>query len=195
MRHLFLGSTLLALGACGEPSHEARVANFLQTVMANAIEAYLLKSGGTAELDCSKGGQLAYTAGALSNPGDEISDLAVTFTKCGIDACGKKIVFDGNENTTLRLLALSESQIADIVTGGTGLTEDDQFLELEISAEDQSVTGFLRGNLTFSYRMRIVGSEASLKGVQILDAEDGKPLKLNGRTYKASELSALADGC
>ncbi len=186
---------LLTLFSCGGPSHDAQVANFLQTVMANAIEAYLLKSGGTAELECGLGGDLAYVAGTVTNPGDEIADLPVAFTKCKIDACGQAIVFDGTGDTEISLLALSESQIADIVSGGSGLTDDDQFLELEIHAEDQEVSGFLRGKISFSYRMRIVGSESSLKGVQILDSNSGKPLKLNGRTYKASELQDLANGC
>lgn len=184
------------VGGCGGARVDAKAANAVQTLLANAAEAFLLGGGAASvSLTCSGGGTLTYSPPTAINPGDTSIDLPITFSDCVIKVCGDEITFNSSGQSLLSLTGLDPSQVGELIGGGALVGDDDQFLEIEILAADQGVSGFLQGALDFGYRMRIIGNNKGLSTISIVESTRGDPLVIQGREIKAEHLANLADRC
>jgi hypothetical protein len=183
--------------ACGRgPSKDAVVANTLLTIMANLIEANvtILVDDTIApqeNVPCSGGsGTLRVndpTFGTI-DPGltDATISSSVDFNNCVIKVCNRKrvTVLNGNDQFSIALNAVRKA-------GTTNLSD----ISLTAISRGLTFSGELSGELSFSYSMTGDLSRDTFGGILIREAAPSNPLILNGKTYLAEELFAMADGC
>lgn len=185
---------LLFFSGCGGPTQEAKIANALQTLLANIIEGNILIQSGSAEsnedIPCSYSG--TYTVddpsfGSIdpTNPGDTEVISPVSFIDCTIKVCGETVTLNGGGIS----ISLRASD-ADNVSG-----DDSSPFVLNLIADEQSFTGILNGLLSFSYKMKAIVGSSSLEQISILDTDPEDPLEYKGVTYPGDSLVDLADGC
>jgi len=186
----------LLLSACGGPTLDSKAANAVQTLLATSAEAFLLGGGAaTVSIACSGGGTLTYSPPTTLNPGDSSLDLPVSFDDCVIKVCEDEITFNSTGQSLLSLTGLDPADATNLIGGDAIVGDDDQFLEIELVAEEQGVLGFLQGRLDFAYRMRIIGNNKGLSEISIVESERGDPLAVQGKPLKAPALAGLADRC
>ena len=180
------------LTSCGGPSHEAAVANFVQTLMAGFVEGNLQNlqsSTGNAPVSC-QGGSGTFTVGSTSygtidplNPGATVVNVGITFSNCLIKVCGKEVTVNGTGAT----LSMSAASIA-------GSTEEGS-ISVGMSATDLAISGFISGSFTFGYNLTANATRSSFDSLAITEASPAAPFSEGGKTYNASDIPDLADGC
>jgi hypothetical protein len=190
------------LGSCGGPKKEARVANFIQTLMANTIEAFATKQEGSSDVTFFCGdrsgeeGSFTFTVPAgLSDPltliqyiatNGNVANLDVTFTNCVIKACDETITLNGG---TAKL----GMNISTLLAGAVGSGEIPAAFTLQV--QNQESEGALSETLSYSYIIEAVYTRQSIGSITIKEADPANPLVVNDTTYEAAKLSELADGC
>lgn len=201
---LSLPALALLGSSCAGVTLEAKMANAIQTVMANSAEAFLLKEPDetSVSFSCSGGGELVYSEGSGGGFGSIDLDaetgsatFPLTFNDCIINVCGDSITFAAGGEASLVLSALEADQVASLVGGDALVGEEESFFEIEVIVSSQTVTGFLEGNISFAYKMRIIGSQEGLSEIRILDSDSGDPVSLPSGNLPAASLSQEADRC
>jgi hypothetical protein len=193
---VIIALSLPILGSCGGPTLASKTASAIQTLMANGAEAFLLGGGGAYTQECSGGGSFTYSPPSSIDPLNPVLDLAVSFQDCAIQVCGDELIFaNSTNNTTFSLRALNPNDVAELIGGGSVVGGDDNFFEIEIEADEQPVKGFLKGNLSFGYRMRIIGNSRSLKEILIIHSETNEPAKIQNKSIPARDFRKLTDRC
>lgn len=202
--HLLLVS-VLGLSACGGIKRDARVATAIQTIMANAMTSFASNDGSTTiTYKCGKTdaeGTLSYSAAGLTDPlklieyiqnnGDQNIALPLTFTNCKIKACtGESLVLNG----ATAELVLDIKPDALIQTGGN-LSPDQIPARFQVNLTNIAATGFLSGTISFSYIIEADYDKSSLNGVEIYDSTIPNPLVDSGKSFPATELNELSEGC
>jgi len=201
LSHAISSLPLLALlGSCGGPNIEAKAANAVQTLMAYTAEALLLNGGGgVVTQKCSGGGDLSYDAStipAIIDPNVDSVDIAIIFDDCIIKVCGDDVTFKSSTTATrVKINGLDAGDVANLIGGDAIIGADDQFFEIELISEDQEVSGFINGSLSYGYKMRIIGNENGLKDISIVESDRAESLEIQKKTLPASQLEILADRC
>lgn len=205
IRNLAMLATLALLSSsCAGVTLEAKMANAIQTVMANSAEAFLLKDSSetSVSFSCSGGGELVYSEGSGGGFGSIDLDaetgsatFPLSFNDCAINVCGDSITFASGGSASLVLSALEADQVTTLIGGGALVGDEESFFQIEIIVTDQAVTGFLEGTISFAYRMRVIGSTDGLSEILILDSESGDPVSLPTGSLPASSISVEANRC
>ena len=190
---IFAVALSVVLSSCGGTTKEAKVANALQTALANIIEGNLLVVQGSSKagsgVSCPVSGTYTVADPAFgtidpTDPGSTSVSSAVTFSSCVIKVCGETFTIDGG-GTNIVMTA------ADL-TGLQGSGK--KSFSLTFTATNQVFTGVMEGSLSFSYKMTTTVGK-SLEDIVISDTTPAVPLSLGGKTYTGSILTDLADGC
>jgi hypothetical protein len=195
-------SSLVFLGSCGGVSKDAQIAASLQVVLANVIEGYTTKDTAslTVTAKCGAGdddsGTMTYSVpSGLQNPANLLTflqnnpgaavDLPLSFNNCVIRTCGGELTLNGSGAVTL--------DKDDVLAAALGSGEIPAAFSVKANAA--TATGILEGSVTFAYKIKAVASSTTLESVTIEDASTPAPLEANGKTFNASELLQLAEGC
>ncbi len=192
----------LFLATCGGPKVESKIANAIQTLMSNTIEAFATKETGATSVtfNCGDGsgdqGSFSYSLPAgLDDPltlityitaNGNVANLAVTFNECVITACGTDLVLNGGTATLGMALSLF---LQDSASSG----EIPAAFQLSVSG--QTFSGMTVGTFNYSYIIEAIYSSDSLKSITVKDSSPENPLVAEGVTFSSSKISELSDGC
>jgi hypothetical protein len=190
------------LGSCGGPTQKAKIANFIQTLMSNTIEAFALKESGasTVVFKCGDGsgdeGTFSYSLPAgLNDPltliqyissNGTVANLSVTFSDCVINTCGETITLNGG-TATLGM------DISTLLQDSAGSGQVPAAFILRVT--NQETEGVVASSLSYSYIIEAIYTTDSISSITIKDTDPADPLELDEETYSASDLADLADGC
>jgi hypothetical protein len=190
------------LYSCGGPKKEAKLANFIQTLMSNTIEAFATKQAGstTVQFLCGDGsgeeGSFTYTTPPeLTDPlalvqyiqaGNTVANLVVTFSNCVIRTCGETLTLDGGT-------AYLGMDIATLLQDAAATGQVPAAFRLQV--ENQTVSGVTEGSISYSYVIQALYTTESISSITIKDTEPEDPLIVDDTTYNATLLPELAEGC
>jgi len=193
---------LLLLSSCGGPKKEAKLANFIQTLMSNTIEAFATKESGstTINFNCGDGsgneGTFSYSIPAeLTDPlgliqyiatYGTVANLNVTFSNCIIKTCGETITLNGGT-------ALLGMDIANLLQETADSGQVPAAFRLQVT--DQEAEGVTTGSISYSYIIEAIYTTESISSITIKDSDPAAPLEVDGVTFDAASLPDLADGC
>lgn len=188
--------------SCGGPTPEAKMANAIQTLMSNTIEAFATKESGATEINFLCGdrsgeqGSFTYSVPPelddplnlityLANP-NAVVGFAVTFDNCVIRACGSEVILNGG--TANLGMAVSTFLSASADSGEVPAS-------FQLSVTDQTFEGLFSGTFSYSYIIEAIYTSTSLESIIIKDANPAQPLSTQGFTYTAEKIKDVADGC